>query len=58
LFPDYDLEIKPTTGMSLMFPSGHQYKHRVNEITSGKRIYCPIFLTQPKMLMFYKYHSD
>lgn len=50
-FPDYNLVVTPSIGMMLMFPSGHQYKHRVKEVVSGERIYCPIFLTQPKLLM-------
>lgn len=57
-FPDYDLVVTPATGMMLMFPSGHQYKHRVREVVSGQRIYCPIFLTQPKMAMFREYSTE
>lgn len=53
-FPDYNLSIKPRTGQLVMFPSGHQYLHRVTEVTRGERIYCTLFFTTPKIKMLFE----
>lgn len=53
-FPDYNLSIKPKTGQLVMFPSGHQYLHRVTEVTRGERFYCTLFFTTPKIKMLFE----
>jgi hypothetical protein len=53
-FPDYNLSIKPRAGQLVMFPSGHQYLHRVTEVTRGERIYCTLFFTTPKIKMLFE----
>jgi len=37
VFPDLKVRIRPESGMLIVFPSNHHYKHGVEPVTKGKR---------------------
>jgi hypothetical protein len=42
-FPEQNLEIKPSAGSMIIFPSYPPYYHHAKEVTKGNKYICPVF---------------
>lgn len=49
-FPEHGIQIKPTAGSVVMFPSGSHYMHGVKEIRKANRYTLGMYFTAPKVM--------
>lgn len=49
-FPEHGIEIKPTAGSALIFPSGNHYVHGVKRVEGTNRYTLGMYFTSPKVM--------